>query len=100
MMHAPVPSATSWIRPRISRSSQSPKVTPTGLSPLASAIPRTDQMSQAALPLLERPVRGVAVADQPAQEGAADQVADFVGGPRADVEDGGGRTARPTASAG
>src|SRR4029453_17866538 len=49
------------------------------------------QMSQAALPLLERPVRGVAIADQPAQEGVADQIADLVGGPGADVEDRGGR---------
>ena len=50
-----------------------------------------DQVGQTSLALFERPVRGVAVADQPAQEGVTDQIADFVGGPRADVEDGGGR---------
>jgi site-specific DNA recombinase len=49
----------------------------------------SDGVGQTSLSLLERPVCGVAVADQPAQEGVTDQIADFVGGPRADVEDGG-----------
>jgi hypothetical protein len=44
-------------------------------------------MSQAALTLVELAIGPVAVADQPAQERFADQIADLVGGTRADVED-------------
>src|SRR3954468_1631596 len=62
-MRAPVPSATSWIRPRISRSSHAPMWAPWGLRPPASAIPLRirwarhlwrflDQMGQTSLALL------------------------------------------------
>src|SRR4051794_3752625 len=50
-----------------------------------------DQMGQAALPLLELAISPVAVADQPAQEGVADQIADLVTLARPDMEDRGAR---------
>src|SRR3954447_5153115 len=99
-MRAPVPSATSWIRPRISRSSHAPMWAPWGLRPalFPSWIrwarhlwPFLDQMGQTSLALLELAVGPVAVADQPAQKGVADQIADLITLARSDVEDGGGR---------
>ena len=51
----------------------------------------SDGVGQTALSLLELAIGAVAVADQPAQEGVADQIADLVTLARADVEDRGAR---------
>src|SRR3954447_6792856 len=53
--------------------------------------PFLDQMGQTSLALLELAIGPVAVADQPAQKGVADQIADLITLARSDVEDGGGR---------
>src|SRR3954469_24078774 len=85
-------SATALIRPRSSRTSHSPKRMPSGWT--ARAIPLRIRASLTAAVVA---VGAVTIGDQPAEDGIAEQVADFLVAAAADMEDGGG--APPTASA-
>src|SRR5918994_321641 len=68
-----------------------PEVGALGGEAAGQRYPLADQMGQTPLPFLELAIGPVAVADQPAQEGVADQVADLITVARPDVEDGGAR---------
>ena len=53
--------------------------------------PFADEVGHTSLPFFVVPIGPVAVADQPADDGVAEEVADFLMPAAADVEDGGGR---------
>src|SRR4051812_10801142 len=83
-------SATALIKLRNSRTSHSPKRTPSGFEAAGQSQAFPDEMGQAALAAGIIAIGAVAVGDQPTQDGVAEQVADFLVAAAADMEDGGG----------